>query len=208
MSRVDAQPRHVLALAALLALGLGGRASAQSPVHDGSGQRVLPHLRVGLELGGGVGYGASTAAVLGLYGQLGYQLNRTVAFFYQPGLLAYGFRSRDDVDAFGIFSNALMVDLTAGDVAQVGVGGGFDVSDFARCREGACTYDGRGVYPSLELRVAFLLRVRRARARWYVPFSLHAHIAFGGGDSVSRQNRQTMLLLTLGLERAGMRLRR
>lgn len=172
-------------------------------------ERVLPHLRFGFELGGGVGYGASTSAVLGMFGHVGFQLNRRLAFFYQPGLVSFGFTESDEVDAFGIFTNSIVVDLTAGDVAQLGVGGGFDYGDFAHCPdEEACTYDGRGISPSLELRVGFLLRARRARARWYIPFSLHAHIAFAGDNSSDRQNRQTMLLLTLGVERAGMRLPR
>ncbi len=200
--------RHALFLAALPLL-FAETAAAQGPVEDAGGDRFLPHLRFGAELGGGVGYGASTAGVLGMYGHVGYQFNRRFAAFYQAGLSAYGFLPNDDVDAFRVFSNAAMVDLTAGDVAQIGVGGGFDVGNFAHCPDDLpCTYDGVGISPSLELRVGFLLRARRAKARWYVPFSLHAHIAFAGNESSDRQNRQTMLLLTLGLERAGMRLRR
>lgn len=213
-------PSNVSRLARLASISIAavllhaGAASAQSgddprSVAEGTGERTLPHLRFGLELGGGVGYGASTAAVLGTFGHVGYQLNRTVAFFYQAGLASYGFTEGDEVRAFGVFSNAAMVDLTLGDVAQLGAGGGFDYGDFAHCPEDEpCTYDGAGISPKLALRVGFLLRVRRARARWYVPFMLHAHIAFAGDNSSDRQNRQTMLLLSLGLERAGMRLRR
>lgn len=190
-------------------LAMPGVSRAQASSENVTGDRHLPHLRFGFELGGGVGYGASTGATLGLYGHIGYQANKRFAIFYQGGFVGYGITREDEVNAFRISTHTAMFDLTAGDVAQLGFGGGFDIGDFAHCpEESPCTYDGRGVSPSLDLRVGFLLRARNAKARWYVPFSLHAHIAFSGDETLNRQNRQTMLLLTLGIERAGMRLRR
>lgn len=183
-----------------LALLLSSRVvSAQVPItlERPQADPPVPRLRIGGELGGGVAYGANDGGALASFLQIGAQITRPFGVFYQGGLFGFGLGGNADIDPFLTSSHSLMLDITFGNVAQVGVGGGVDVGRLAFCNEdtGACAQRDRDVYGSLSIRAAFLVAFVRDRARWGVPIALHAHTIL---NDVQAQNA---LVLTVGFSR-------
>lgn len=190
--------RLVLSLAAALTL-TAFSASAQSPImlERPAEEPPVPRLRIGGEIGGGLGYGATDGGTLGGFGHLGAQITRELGLFYQGALVGYGFGDGESFRTFLVSQNSAMVDLTVNNVAQIGIGGGLDVGQFAFCNEdtGICTETGREVHPSMSLRVAFLVAFARNRARWGIPIALHAHTMLWD------HRAQNHLMLTVGFSR-------
>lgn len=173
------------------------RADAPVTLDRPSTEPPVPRLRIGLDLGGGVAYGATTGGVLGAYGHVGAQITRELGVFYMPSLLGYGLGNGQGVSPFLVSSHSAMVDLTLRSVAQVGVGGGLDFGTFAWCDEATtlCYATGREVHPSMTLRAAFLVAFARQRARWAIPIGLQAHIMMWD------HRPQNHLVVTVGFSR-------
>jgi len=158
----------------------------------------VPRLRIGGELGGGIGYGATDGGTLGLFGHIGAQITRELGLFYQGAVVGHGFGDGEEFHTFAASQNTAMVDLTVRNVAQIGIGGGLDFGKFASCDEdtGICTMaDDLQLHPSMSLRVAFLVGFVRNRARWGIPIALHAH------TMLWEHRAQNHLMLTIGFTR-------
>lgn len=191
--------RRTSLVSAVAVLLVATSAGAQAPimVERPTSEPPVPRLRIGGELGGGIGYGATDGGTLGVFGHVGAQITRELGLFYQGALVGYGFGNDEQVDTFLAYQSSAMVDLTVANVAQIGVGGGLDVGTFAWCDEDTneCFETGREVHPSMSLRVAFLVGFVRNRARWGIPIALHAHIM------IWDHRPQNHLMLTVGFTR-------
>lgn len=189
-TRIQRWMLALFTMVAVLAVPLAGDvASAQR------GRGMVPHLRWGVEGGGGGAWGTPRGPSVGIFGQIGLQLNDSFAIFYQPALLAHALGTSDDADMFLAFGNLAMVDFTAR-IFQIGVGGGFDVGRFANCSNDSCTKGERNLHPAVGGRVALILPLHAPRGRLGIPFAFHVHSTFLNSD-----DRLTALLFTIGIER-------
>jgi hypothetical protein len=164
---------------------------------DAQEARDTSRIRIGVEGGAGGEWGTPRGASVGLYGQLGLQLNNTFALFYQPSLIIHALSDdSDESDVFVAFGNLGMLDLTFG-ALQLGVGGGIDVGRFTECDENGCDDGGsREVHPAIGGRVAAVIGVGTGRARLGIPIGLQIHSTFLNEDT-----RVTSLVLTVGIQR-------
>jgi len=189
-SRIRHSMLALFALFAIVVAPLGDDVASAQPRQD-MGRR----LRWGIEGGGGGDWGTPRGPSLGLFGQIGLQLDDRFAIFYQPSLLAHSLGTNDDADLFLAFGNLAMFDFTAR-IFQIGLGGGFDVGRFANCANDPCTTGERSIHPALGGRVALILPLRTRYGRFGIPFAFHVHTTF-----LNSNDRLTALLLTIGIER-------
>lgn len=191
MSRNTSKHSLVLTSLVLASLALTSQVDAQAT------GRSTSRLRIGAEIGAGGEWGTPRGASAGLYGQLGLQLNNTVALYYQPSLIFHALSDdRDESDVFVAFGNLGMLDLTFG-ALQLGAGGGIDVGRFTTCDENGCDDGGsREVHPAVGGRVAAVIGVPTLRGRLGVPIGLQIHSTFLNEDT-----RVTSLVLTVGIQR-------
>lgn len=184
---------HSLVVGSLLLTSfvVSSQADAQATGRDTS------RIRIGVEGGAGGEWGTPRGASVGLYGQLGLQLNNTFALYYQPSLIFHALSDdSDESDVFVAFGNLGMLDLTFG-ALQLGAGGGIDVGRFTTCDENGCDDGGsREIHPAIGGRVAAVIGVPTLRGRLGVPIGLQIHSTFLNEDT-----RVTSLVLTVGIQR-------
>lgn len=189
---------RTLLLALLLALG-SPLVAAQGPItlETPETEPPVPRIRVGGEIGGGIAYGNVSGGALAGYFQFGGQVSRQLGIFYQGALFGIGFGSESGVDGIVTSSHSAMIDLTFGNVAQVGIGGGVDVGRLVDCVDltGVCTRYGTAAHASLSLRAAFLVAFARENSRWGMPIALHAHTILW------EHQAQNALVVTIGFSR-------
>lgn len=156
-----------------------------------------PRLRIGIEGGVGGEWGTPRGASAGLFGQLGVQLNNTLAIFYQPSVIFHAMSRDEDPELFAAFGNLGMLDLTLG-FLQLGVGGGMDVGRFVDCdRDGNdCVEGPRLANPAVGGRIAGVISFPGIRGRIGIPIGFHIHSTFFDDDA-----RVTSLILTVGVQR-------
>ena len=156
---------------------------------------MVPRLRWGIEAGAGGDWGTPRGPSIGAFGQLGLQLSRRFAIFYQPSLFAHAIGTSSDADTFAAWGNLGMIDATIG-LLQLGGGAGFDVGHFNYCSDNACYAGDRTVQPALGGRIAVVVPLPAVRGRFGLPIAFQVHSTFLEND-----DHVTALLLTLGIQR-------
>lgn len=171
-----------------------------STAHAGGLSAGAPHrMRLGLETGVGAVLGDSAGAAFQLDLQLGYQAGDLFAIYYQTALMAEGWASNNtSVGGFVFFPQLAMVDFTLGRFFQLGAGGGVDIGQFATCdATGAvCSTSSRQTNPAIAARLALIILLPGARARWGIPIAVQFHESF-----LSNSQKIHSLVLTVGFLR-------
>lgn len=171
-----------------------------STAHAGGLSAGAPHrMRLGLETGVGAVLGDSAGAAFQLDLQLGYQAGDIVSIYYQTALMVEGWASNNtSVSGFAFFPQLAMIDFTFGRLFQIGAGGGVDIGQFATCDASgaACTTTSRQTNPALAARLALIIPLPGARARWGIPIAVQFHESF-----LSNSQKIHSLVLTVGFLR-------
>lgn len=178
----------MVSLSAALATFTGAPASAQV-------LRPPSRLRLGIEGGVGGDWGRPRGPSIGLFGQVGVQVNRTFAIYYQPSVYAHALGANDDSPTYAAFGHVALGDVTVGPL-QLGAGGGFDVGRFSNCVGNLCTIGDLSIHPVIAGRVALVLSLPAVRGRLGIPFALQVH-----STRLDEGDRLTSLLLTVGVQR-------
>lgn len=189
--------RRTFTLSSLFALGLTAL-SLFSPAHAEAQltHRDRPRTRVGIEAGAGPNPGVADGASAGLYGQLGVQIDRRWALYYQPSLQLHVTGLSASQRTFAGSDHLLMSDITVGPF-QFGLGAGMSATPRTPCQGSAsCATDSVTLHPLVGGRIAAVITVPGVRARWGVPIAANLHVA----DPVSG-DRSATLVFTIGVQR-------
>ncbi len=163
------------------------------PMYAGDLDR--PRLRFALGATGGPYIGDNIGGAGGLWGQLGVQLNRLIAIYYQTHAMlgavgARGSACGTDCSFFGgIWLNEVMIDFTIQNVFQIGVGPSYDVFSLNSFTEGFFGFDAR-------IGVALGNRNRWRRGGLFLGVDVHP--TFITDDTFPTSSVATSVLLTLG----------
>ena len=176
----------------LLVTSLGAPSIAAAQLTHGNG----PRLRVGIEAGLGPNPGLQGGATAGAYGQLGVQINRQFALFYQPSFGLHVSGSNPSVRLLAGSDHLLMTDVTFGPF-QLGLGAGVSATPPAACDANTgCASNSYSLRPVVGARIAIVVAVPGVRARWGVPIAANLHVAEPAGS-----DRSTALVFTIGIQR-------
>jgi len=166
----------------------------------GWGDLDRPRLRFAFGATGGPYIGDNLGGAGGLWGQLGVQINRLVAVYYQTHAMLGVVGSKSNYSgcgdgslscAFfgGIWLNEVMIDFTIQDVFQVGVGPSIDLFSVNNFTEG---------FFGVDARIGFVLGRRRPWNRSGFFIGIDVHPTFITDDSFPTSSVATSVLLTLG----------
>lgn len=167
------------------------------PYYYGPGPGLdQPHLRFAFGATGGPYIGDNIGGAGGLWGQLGVQINRLVAVYYQTHAMVGVVGSRGtcggslDCSFFGgIWLNEVMIDFTIQDVFQIGVGPSIDLFSINNFTEGFFGFDAR---------IGVALGNRNPWRRGGFFLGVDVHPTFVTDNTFPTSSVATAVLLTIG----------
>jgi hypothetical protein len=151
--------------------------AAEPRVEDGA------RVRFSLGITGGGFFGDVVGGMGGLYGQLGLQLNGTIAIYYQVHGMLGGFVSGGDTGSIGaLLWNSVLFEVTLANIVQLGIGPALDaMAGCAASVEGAGCGSGFPFF-GLDGRVALALGGTGpgTRGGFVIGFDVHPTFIDGG----------------------------
>ena len=153
-----------------------------------------PRVRWAFGVTGGPFIGDNFGGGGGFWGQLGAQINRLLAVYYQTHAMLGVVGAKGSCGAAcsffgGIWYNEVLVDFTFGDVFQLGVGPSFDIFSVNNFTEGFFGLDGR---------IGVALGNRNAWRRGGFFLGVDIHPTFITDSTFPTSAVATSILLTLG----------